>query len=132
MKLEFSTNCPIEVCLISLDGETAESKFGGPQRKYTTTERDLFYVSESVGNIIADTCRKLRIEERESARSRMAASRCPQIQTARMVRPRLRRQSHRPPKYSSQYPSSTAMVSHPAMHRRMVRMSSLEKCGMEV
>src|ERR1700691_1361035 len=65
MKLEFSTNCPIEVCLMSLDGETAESKFGGPQRKYTTTERDIFYVSESVGNIIADTCRKLRIEERE-------------------------------------------------------------------
>lgn len=65
MKIDFQTNMPFECCLMTLDGETAESKFGGPQRKFTTTERDIFYVSESVGNIIADTCRKLRIEERE-------------------------------------------------------------------
>src|ERR1700733_10328461 len=65
MKLNFETNIPHEVCLMTLDGETCESQFGGPQRKYVTTDRDVFYVSEPVGKVIADTCRKLRIEERE-------------------------------------------------------------------
>jgi hypothetical protein len=65
MKLQFGTNQPIEVCLMTLDGETVESQYGGPQRKYTTTDRDTFYVSDAVGNIIAETCRKLKIEERE-------------------------------------------------------------------
>ena len=65
MKLQFGTNVPIEVCLMTLDGETVESQYGGPQRKYTTTDRDTFYVSDMVGNIIAETCRKLKIEERE-------------------------------------------------------------------
>jgi hypothetical protein len=65
MKLSFDTNKPLEVCLMTLDGEAAESQYGGPQRKYVTTEHNVFYVSEQVGNIIAETCRKLRIEERE-------------------------------------------------------------------
>ena len=64
-KLTFETNIPLEVCLTSLDGEPAQSQFGGDQRKYTTTDRDFFYVSEPVGNIIADTCRKLRIDAGE-------------------------------------------------------------------
>jgi len=63
--LSFLTNSPMQLCLMSLDGEAVESKFGGAQRKYLTTDRDIFYVSESVGNIIAETCRKLKIEERE-------------------------------------------------------------------
>src|ERR1700722_2553213 len=65
MKLQFGTNVPIEVCLMTLDGETVESQYGGPQRKNTTTDRDTFYVSDMVGNIIAKPCRKLKIEERE-------------------------------------------------------------------
>jgi hypothetical protein len=50
---------------MTLDGEAIESQYGGPQRKYMTTERDVFYVSEPVGKIIAETCSKLKIEERE-------------------------------------------------------------------
>jgi hypothetical protein len=65
MKLSFDTNIPHEVCLMTLDGEAVESQYGGPQRRYTTTDRDTFYVSDTVGNIIAETCRKLKIEERE-------------------------------------------------------------------
>jgi hypothetical protein len=65
MKLSFDTNIAHEVSLMTLDGEAVESQYGGPQRKYMTTERDVFYVSEPVGKIIAETCRKLKIEERE-------------------------------------------------------------------
>ena len=65
MKLSVDTNIAHEVCLLTLDGEAVESQYGGPQRKYMTTERDVFYVSEPVGKIIAEACRKLKIEECE-------------------------------------------------------------------
>jgi hypothetical protein len=65
MKLQFETNVPREVCLESLDGEPKESQYGGPQRMYTTLDRDVFYVSDAVGKIIADTCRKLKIDAGE-------------------------------------------------------------------
>jgi hypothetical protein len=65
MKLSFGTNVPIEVCLDSLDGELCDSQYGGPQRKYMTTDRDIFYVSEPVGKIIGDACRRLKIDAGE-------------------------------------------------------------------
>jgi hypothetical protein len=64
-KLQFDTNVPLELCLRSIEGEPAPSQFGDDQIRFTTTDGDIFYVSGRVGEIIADTCRKLRIDNGE-------------------------------------------------------------------
>jgi len=59
-KIQFETNIPVILSLLSLDGEVVESKFGGNQIKFTSREGP-FWVSEAVGSILEDQIRKKKI-----------------------------------------------------------------------
>jgi hypothetical protein len=62
--IRFNTNVPVEVRLRSIEGKAVESKFGGMQHMFTA-EEGAFYVSEVVGQIVTDQCRKLGIRPGE-------------------------------------------------------------------
>jgi hypothetical protein len=62
--IRFNTNVPIEVRLRSIEGKPVESQFGGMQQMFTA-EEGTFYVSEAVGQILTDQCRKLNIRPGE-------------------------------------------------------------------
>ena len=63
--IRFNTNVPIEVRLRSIEGKPVESQFGGMQQMFTA-EGGTFYVSEAVGQILTDQCRKLGIRPGEA------------------------------------------------------------------
>jgi hypothetical protein len=64
MTLRFETNKPIEVRLRYLEGKPVESQFGGMQHMFTA-EEGTFYVSETVGGILAEQFRKLGVRPGE-------------------------------------------------------------------
>lgn len=59
-KIQFQTNVPVEVRLRSLEGKPVDSQFGGSQHMFVA-EEGTFYVSETVGQIIAGKLRDLRV-----------------------------------------------------------------------
>jgi hypothetical protein len=63
--IRFQTNVPIEVRLRSIEGKPVESQFGGMQHMFAA-EEGTFYVSEAVGQILTDQCRKLGIRPGEA------------------------------------------------------------------
>ena len=60
MTIKFQTNVPVEVRLRSIEGRPVESQFGGVQHMFSA-EEGAFYVSETVGQILTDQLRKLRV-----------------------------------------------------------------------
>jgi len=58
--IKFEINIPVELRLRSIEGRPVESKFGQPQLMFSA-EEGVFYVSETVGQILTDQLRKLRI-----------------------------------------------------------------------
>ena len=58
--LRFQTNVPQELRLQSLEGRTVESQFGGVQHMFSASE-GAFYVSDTVGRILAEQFRKLGV-----------------------------------------------------------------------
>ena len=58
--LRFQTNIPQELRLQSLEGRTVESQFGGVQHMFSASE-GAFYVSDTVGRILAEQFRKLGV-----------------------------------------------------------------------
>lgn len=60
-KIQFSTNVPVELRLMSIEGEVAPSQFGGNQIKFSTHEGP-FWVSEAVGSILMGQIRKKHIQ----------------------------------------------------------------------
>ena len=58
--IRFSTHVPQELRLRYLDGKPVESQFGGMQHMFSA-EEGAFYVSETVGAILAEQFRKLAI-----------------------------------------------------------------------
>lgn len=58
MPLKFETNVPKELHLRFLEGKEVESQFGGVQQLFTA-EEGTFYVSDTVGQILAEQLRKL-------------------------------------------------------------------------
>lgn len=60
-KIQFQTNVPEEMQLRFLDGKEYESKFGGMQHLFSTTDDRCFYVSATVGNILNRQFQKLGI-----------------------------------------------------------------------
>jgi hypothetical protein len=62
--IRFNTNVPIEVRLRSIEGKPVESQFGGVQHMFAA-EEGTFYVSEPVGQILTDQCRKLNVRPGE-------------------------------------------------------------------
>lgn len=64
MTLKFQTNVTQEVRLRSIQGTEVESQFGGKQHMFSA-EEGAFYVSEIVGGIITDQCRKLGVKPGE-------------------------------------------------------------------
>lgn len=65
-KISFQTNLPVELALQYLEGKPVDSQFGGVQHLYSTTDNRVFFVSEMVGNIIADQLKKLGVQKGES------------------------------------------------------------------
>src|SRR4029077_2838351 len=63
--IRFSTNVPVEVRLRSIEGRPVESQFGGVQHMFSA-EEGAFYVSETVGQILTDQLRKLRVAAGEA------------------------------------------------------------------
>jgi hypothetical protein len=63
--IRFNTNVPIEVRLRSIEGKPVESQFGGMQHMFATVDGNSFYVSEAVGQVLTDQCRKLGIRPGE-------------------------------------------------------------------
>lgn len=59
-KIQFQTNVPVEVRLRSLEGKPVDSQYGGLQHMFVA-EEGAFYVSETVGAIIAGKLRELRV-----------------------------------------------------------------------
>jgi hypothetical protein len=59
--IKFATNQPVELRLRSIEGRPVESQFGGTQHMFSA-EEGVFYVSETVGGILTDQLRKLRIQ----------------------------------------------------------------------
>jgi hypothetical protein len=64
MALRFETNVPRELHLRFLEGKEVESQFGGVQHLFTA-EEGTFYVSDTVGNILAEQFRKLGVKTGE-------------------------------------------------------------------
>jgi hypothetical protein len=62
--LRFQTNVPEELRLQSLEGRTVESQFGGVQHMFSAAE-GAFYVSDTVGRILAEQFRKLGVRAGE-------------------------------------------------------------------
>jgi hypothetical protein len=62
--IRFQTNIPVEVRLRSTEGRPVESQFGGMQAMFSA-EEGAFYVSETVGAILAEQFRKLAIRPGE-------------------------------------------------------------------
>ena len=60
-KLQFNTNKPVSLALHSIEGKERDSQFGGLQHMFTC-DKGVFYVSETVGRIITDQCRKLDVK----------------------------------------------------------------------
>ena len=65
-KIQFQTNLPVEVALQYLEGKPVDSQFGGVQHLFSTTDNRVFFVSEMVGNIIADQLKKLGVQKGEA------------------------------------------------------------------
>jgi hypothetical protein len=65
-KIQFQTNLPVELGLQFLEGKPVDSQFGGVQHLFSTTDNRVFFVSEMVGNIIADQLKKLGVEKGEA------------------------------------------------------------------
>jgi hypothetical protein len=65
-KINFQTNLPVELALQFLQGKPVDSQFGGVQHLFSTTDNRVFFVSEMVGNIIADQLKKLGVQKGES------------------------------------------------------------------
>jgi hypothetical protein len=63
--IKLQTNVPVEVRLRSIEGKPVESQFGGMQHMFATVDGNSFYVSEAVGQILTDQCRKLNIRPGE-------------------------------------------------------------------
>ena len=59
--LIFATNKPVSLALHSIEGKERHSQFGGLQHMFTC-DKGVFYVSETVGRIITDQCRKLDVK----------------------------------------------------------------------
>ena len=64
-KIQFQTNLPVELALQYLEGKAVDSQFGGVQHLFSTTDNRVFFVSEMVGNIIADQLKKLAVQKGE-------------------------------------------------------------------
>jgi hypothetical protein len=64
-KINFQTNIPVELALQFLQGKPVDSQFGGVQHLFSTTDNRVFFVSEMVGNIIADQRKKLGAQKGE-------------------------------------------------------------------
>ena len=65
-KIQFQTNLPVELALQYLEGKPVDSQFGGVQHLFSTTDNRVFFVSEMVGNIIADQLKKLGVQKGEA------------------------------------------------------------------
>jgi len=65
-KIQFQTNLPVELALQFLQGKPVDSQFGGIQHLFSTTDNRVFFVSEMVGNIIADQLKKLGVQKGEA------------------------------------------------------------------
>jgi hypothetical protein len=64
MTIKFATNVPVEVRLRSIEGRPVESQFGGVQHQFSC-EEGAFYVSETVGAILTEQFRRLRVQAGE-------------------------------------------------------------------
>jgi len=64
-KIQFQTNIPVELALQFLEGKPVDSQFGGVQHLFSTTDNRVFFVSEMVGNIVADQVKKLGVQKGE-------------------------------------------------------------------
>jgi hypothetical protein len=62
--IRFSTNVPVEVRLRAIEGRPVESQFGGVQHQFSC-EEGAFYVSETVGAILTEQFRRLRVQAGE-------------------------------------------------------------------
>lgn len=60
-KISFQTNVPVLLALHSIEGRERESQFGGVQHLFSS-DRGVFYVSETTGRIITDQCKKLGVK----------------------------------------------------------------------
>ena len=58
--IRFQTNVPAELRMRYLEGKPVESQFGGLQHMFSA-EEGAFYVSETVGAILAEQFKKLAI-----------------------------------------------------------------------
>jgi len=65
MTIRFSTNVPVELRLRSTEGKPVESQFGGMQTMFSA-ESGAFYVSPTVGVILAEQFRKLNVKPGEA------------------------------------------------------------------
>jgi|SRR5579862_593006 len=65
-KIQSQTNLPVELALQYLEGKPVDSQFGGVQHLFSTTDNRVFFVSEMVGNIIADQLKKLGVQKGEA------------------------------------------------------------------
>jgi hypothetical protein len=64
MAIKFQTNVPVELRLRFLEGRPVESQFGGVQHMFSAAE-GAFYVSDTVGRILAEQFRKLGVRAGE-------------------------------------------------------------------
>ncbi|HZT29735.1 MAG TPA: hypothetical protein VFA33_07630 [Bryobacteraceae bacterium] len=64
-KITFPTNVPVPLALQFLEGKEVASQFGGNQHLFSTTDGRIFFVSETVGNILTAQLTKLRIQKGE-------------------------------------------------------------------
>jgi hypothetical protein len=62
--IKFQTNIPVGLHLRSTEGKPVESQFGGVQAMFSA-EEGAFYVSETVGSILAEQFRKLGVKTGE-------------------------------------------------------------------
>ncbi len=64
-KITFPTNVPVPLALQFLEGKVVASQFGGNQHLFTTTDGRIFFVSETVGEILATQLSKLHVQKGE-------------------------------------------------------------------
>lgn len=60
-KVLFQTNKPVSLALHAIEGKERDSQFGGLQHMFTC-DKGVFYVSEAVGRILTDQCKKLGVQ----------------------------------------------------------------------
>src|ERR1035438_2198158 len=65
-KISFHPPLPIELALQYLEGKPVDSQFGGVQHLLLLSDNRVFFVSEMVGNIIADQLKKLAVQKGEA------------------------------------------------------------------